>query len=287
MNASRAALTGFTAHHYPLRHDCSVSAFLARKPIDEMAGSLRQAASDRRQIASSALLVLEEIGGAYGGGCEGITDRFVSGFWYLHALGVVAEGGWHRMHRQDVAGFSGVGSSSHYQLLGQAGWTNGSALLTPHPDYFSSVLHGMLVGRVVLAVSATSEPPSAANATFIHAWCGASADAGRGGGLGGLVLLFGNPTPLPFTLLVGGAAAPARVEFVLESSANGSPAAIQGDEVFLNGVLMTVDAVTGALPSWPIRGRAVSAGGAPLALPPYSYGFVAFPSLAPPACAAA
>lgn len=35
-------------------------------------------------------LVLEETAGSYGGGCENITDRFVSGFSYLQTLVVAA-----------------------------------------------------------------------------------------------------------------------------------------------------------------------------------------------------
>jgi hypothetical protein len=52
----------------------------------------------------STLLVLEETGGAYGGGCPNITDRFVSGFWWLHTLGVTGEARFGRVHRQDIAG---------------------------------------------------------------------------------------------------------------------------------------------------------------------------------------
>ena len=42
--------------------------------------------------------------GSYGGGCENITDRFVSGFSYMATLGAVATNGFGRLHRQDLAG---------------------------------------------------------------------------------------------------------------------------------------------------------------------------------------
>ena len=38
------------------------------------------------------------------------------------------------------AGWSFTGGMSHYQLAGPPGWTNGSELLRPHPDWYTSVL---------------------------------------------------------------------------------------------------------------------------------------------------
>lgn len=68
------------------------------------------------------------------GGCEGLSDRFVSGFWWIHTLGLVwyfnfpfslftlvykaAEAGTSRVHRQDVAGYSFNNRVSHYMLAG-------------------------------------------------------------------------------------------------------------------------------------------------------------------------
>ena len=68
LELTNGTLAGLTEHHYPLKHDCSLRAFLERKYVDWMAPSLAGAAKDRREAGSSALLVLEEIGGAYGGG---------------------------------------------------------------------------------------------------------------------------------------------------------------------------------------------------------------------------
>ena len=280
LNETGAALAGFTAHHYPLKRECSVSAFLERKYVDWMASSMRSGASARKKAGSSALLVLEEIGGAYGGGCEGLSDRFISGFWYLHALGVTAESGWHRLHRQDLAGWSGTGGQSHYQLLGNPGWVSNETLLTPHPDYFTSVLFKQLVGRVVL--NATAASPPEANATFFHVFCGSN--DGASGGLGGVVIVFGNPTGQPFSLLLGGAGGggAARTEFII-SAANGT---LQSDGALLNGELLVVGD-RGELPTWPIPGRVLPAGSADCILPPFSYGFVALQNAVAGACAGA
>ena len=34
------------------------------------------------------------------------TRRFISGFWYINAMGQVAYNGMDRLHRQDIAGWS-------------------------------------------------------------------------------------------------------------------------------------------------------------------------------------
>ena len=100
MAATRGNVTGMTWHHYPYAHDCSLHAFLNLGPIASMGRSLRGMASDRAKHADpSLLLVLEEIGGAYGGGCENLTDRFVSGMWWLDTLATAAESGFDRVSR--------------------------------------------------------------------------------------------------------------------------------------------------------------------------------------------
>ena len=75
---------------------------------------------------------------------------------------------------------------SHYQLLGPPGWTNNSASLTPHPDYFTSVLFKNLMGRRALHVQKQSAEPTAS----FHVWCsnGAAAPAGA------VTLAYINPT---------------------------------------------------------------------------------------------
>lgn len=65
------------------------------------------------------------------------SDRFVAGFYWLHAMGMVAEAGFQQVNRQDFAGWSFTGRPSQYALVGQPGWVSGAGLLQPHPDYFT------------------------------------------------------------------------------------------------------------------------------------------------------
>jgi hypothetical protein len=44
--------------------------------------------------------VLEETATSPLGGCIGFSDRFIAGFYFLHALGMVGEAGWHQINRQ-------------------------------------------------------------------------------------------------------------------------------------------------------------------------------------------
>ena len=82
ITATKGNITGVTFHHYPYKHDCSVHAFLNLDPVWSMGRSLKGVYSLKEKHGSPDLkLVLEEIGGAYGGGCPNITNVFVSGMW--------------------------------------------------------------------------------------------------------------------------------------------------------------------------------------------------------------
>jgi hypothetical protein len=280
------SVQGATFHNYPLRRDCTVTDYLDRTHVDTMAAPMLELAASRAAAnANDLLLVLEETGGSYGGGCPNITNRFISGFWYLHALGVTAESGFDRVHRQDVVGwsFTGCGANpgtcgSSYSLAGPAGWVNDTAALTPHPDYFTSILFKMLVaGTNTFKLSVTGSDPTTVAAVSLHLFCG-SADAG---GKGSLTLVYVNPTANSLTIDLGTTPVLPRMEYVLTSSKVGweggyngvaaPPASLTNDNIFLNGVHMHVNH-DGALPAWPLPGKT---GQGPLTVPAYSYGFVA------------
>lgn len=258
-----------TLHNYPLRHDCSVRAYLNSHGVIEGLGQqLAHISADARQMNVKSLLVLEEIGGSYGGGCENITDRFLSGFWYLHAMGVVAMSGFHRMHRQDIAGWSATNAPSHYQLLGPPGWHNDTAALEPHPDWWTSVLFRQLVGTDVYHILSTSPDHDARNVTF-SLWQDAVGT--------GLVLIFTNPQNTSYEIAVN-ASSPSplslspRVEYVLTSAADPASPLLQSDSIFLNGELLSI-ASDGTVPQ-PLQGRPAKG---TLTLAPFSYGFVVLP----------
>lgn len=86
---------------------------------------------------STTRLVLEETATSPLGGCIGLSDRFIAGFYWLHALGMVGEAGFQQVNRQDLVGYSFTARPSQYALVGQPGWVNGAGLLQPHPDYFT------------------------------------------------------------------------------------------------------------------------------------------------------
>jgi hypothetical protein len=251
----------------------------------------------RDALAPGVPLINEEAATQAGGGCEGLSDRFVSGFWWIHTLGLAAASGVARVHRQDVAGFSFNRRASHYQLAGVAGWVNASASgpLTPHPDWYATVLHKQLTGSAALS-STLSAAPSVNASLAVHAWCAAPA---AGTPPGGVTLSFVNMGALAVSLhLLAGPATQPRIEYFVEAEGAARrrqkgghsalsqlppPTWLTADSATLNGSPLTVDE-HGRLPAYPIPGRTVPAGSGDPQLPPWSYGFVVLPSAGATAC---
>jgi hypothetical protein len=183
---------------------------------------------------------------------------------------------------------------SNYQLVGFPGWTNSSELLTPHPDYFTSILFKQLVGTSVFSTTATTSAPGSSNASF-YVW----SSTGGPEGLGGVTMIFTNPTGNDFTVTLNGATG-LHIDFIMTSTSAAyfnhidrvksgkllrdevlaPPETLAADEVYLNGALMSVDA-NGNLPSYPISGQESNN---PITLPPYSYGFITFPNIQVSGC---
>lgn len=265
--------------------NCDVNAYLDKTKVTEgLKSSLEGVAAIRNAVAPSVLLVLEEVAGSSGGGCDNVTDRFVAGFPWLATLASVGEAGFDRLHRQDIAGWSFAYGKSNYMLVGPPGWTNGThETLTPHPDYFTTLLWRQLVGTTVLSSSMSGD-----DSLFLSsAWCaGARAPYGAGGSV---VVVFANladsaqTVSLPPVL----AAAPFTYFAMTPSTQPATFDDLHSDSVFLNGKLLSVEA-DGTLPSFPFSGVAASPE-AELVADAYSYGFVVFNTAAKdaPACAAA
>lgn len=266
-------------------HDCDVTKYLNKSKVTSDLSSklaMVSATAATTPNGTEMLLVLEETAGSSGGGCDNVTDRFVAGFTWLLTLNTVAEAGFHRVHRQDIVGWSFAFGKSNYMLVGPPGWTNGSTLLTPHPDFYTTILFKQLIGRQVLHTSASGEARVLQNVSAT-AWCsGPKAPYGAGSVV--LVWLNLSPSDVTFTLPASLATLPS-TRFTLTGSASGTDfAALQSDDIFLNGVRMTVNDA-GALPVYPIPGASTRAA-APLVAGAYSYGFVAFEGAAFAACAA-
>ena len=286
-------LSGLTFHAYAFKN-CSLTVYASKTGVERMAYYYSSYASLRDELAPGLPLINEEAATQAGGGCEGLSDRFVSGFWWVHSLGLAAAAGIARVHRQDVAGFSFNGRPSHYQLAGAAGWINAtiSGPLTPHPDWYATVLHKQLVGTVALSATLAASPSVNASVA-VHAWCTASVASAPSGSI---TFSFVNMGPDTVALqLLTGAMLPARVEYFVQAegssdtsaAARGSspPQWLASDAILLNGAPLSVDN-RGRLPAYPIPGRPVPVGTPSPQLPPWSYGFIVLPEAAAPACMA-
>lgn len=92
----------------------------------------------------SAQLWLGETGQAQLGGQRGISDRYISGLWWLDELGLGALTGQKVVVRQSLVG-------SQYGMLSQD-------TLGPNPDYWNSLFWKKLMGRHVLHVTSEGLP---------------------------------------------------------------------------------------------------------------------------------
>jgi hypothetical protein len=310
--AAAGGVEGLTVHNYPYGgHDCVVQNYLNKSKVTaNLRASLRAVADVKAAIPAAAgiLLVLEETAGSSGGGCENVTDRFVASFVWMNTLNAVGAAGFQRVHRQDIAGWSlafgraslfcphppppplflsatlsrppphppspcPVTVESHYMLLGPAGWTNGTHdTLTPHPDYYLTILWRQLMGRQILSTTA-SGPGAQLEAVEAHAWC-AAARAPYGAGAAVLAWTNQGASDVPLQLPALFSAGKATL-FTLTATPRGTGEGdLQSDDVFLNGARMTVDA-GGNLPAFPIAGKEVPAG-TPMVARAFSLGFIAF-----------
>jgi hypothetical protein len=109
--------------------------------LGEAAGWADQVAGWRDANKPNARVWVGETGPAQCGGEPGLSDTFVSTFWWLDQLGSLARHGQELQVRQDLVG-------ADYGLLRASD-------LSPNPDYWSSVLWKKLMGRTVYDASVT------------------------------------------------------------------------------------------------------------------------------------
>ena len=257
-------------HAYSFKN-CSLAAYLERAGMDRMEYYYGAFAAARDARAPNLPIYAEEIATQAGGGCEGLSNRFVSGFWFLRALGLAGEARVARVTRQDLAGWSFTSGVSHYALAGPSGW-NSSARdgpPTPHPDYFAALLWRQLIGSTVLSVNLVTSPPSVNDTLAAHAWC-------ANGAAGAIALVYINTAAAGVALALTNIAQSPRVEYFMTAPGGN----LTADAALLNGALLEVDA-DGRLPAQPLPGNPKSGA---IALPPYSYGFIIFPQAGASAC---
>jgi hypothetical protein len=294
MAASKDVVDLFSMHDYPL-NSCSLSEYVSKSAIDQLSGTLSAYRQTRDQNAPGMKLNLEETATQAGGGCDGLSNRFVSGFYYVHAIGMTAEHDFDRINRQDVAGYSFVGRPSHYTLAGPPGWTNGS--LAPHPDWYTHVLWKQIMGSAALQANVSANV-ALSNSFAAHVWCTNSAS---GYPIGSVALAYVNFNDSDVTISMAGVAAAPRTEYVLTPTAEAfelpvvqrllktnmgaPPPSLQNDQIYLNGQLLNVTA-DGLLPVYPVPGHVVSDPTQPIVVPAYSYGFFVFSNSSIQACLA-
>ena len=89
-------ITGYTVHAYPYGgRDCVVNNYLNKSKVTtDLFNKLTAVAAVKAATpgAEALLLVLEETAGSSGGGCDGVTDRFVAGFCWINTRASLAAG---------------------------------------------------------------------------------------------------------------------------------------------------------------------------------------------------
>ena len=105
---------------------------------------------------SQGALWVPELGGAYNSGRPRVTDSFVSGFWYLDALGVLALAGTQVVCRQTLLGGSyallELGAGPRASGAPEAAGGGGPRPRRLNSDFYGAALWRKLMGPRVLAV---------------------------------------------------------------------------------------------------------------------------------------
>jgi heparanase 1 len=206
-----------------------------------------------------------ETAAAWDSGQAGVCDSFLSGFWYINQLGMLASTGHKAMCRQAFVG-------GNYGLLDQ------SQDFKPNPDYYTGLLFHRLMGSAYLDCPQL-EPAEADLIAELRSYAACTAGTVNGSVTVAYSNQFENDT-VNLTLVVDrlsvgpdDAGSVAQV-YVLTADT------LLARDIRLNGELLAmVDETT--LPS--LEPATVSMSET-LLLPPLSYGFLVFPDAQATAC---
>ncbi|GMI43746.1 hypothetical protein TrCOL_g13542 [Triparma columacea] len=196
-----------------------------------------------------------EAGGAYNSGRPGVTNAFMSSFWYLDGFGVLSEKGHQSFCRQTLVG-------GNYGLL-QATGTNSYA---PNPDFYALALWQNLMGRSVLEVERSDGVEGEGDRDLrVYAHC-------QKGGNGVSILALNLANDTSKVIDVTGVDGSQRFEYVMTAGDG-----IDGQQVLLNNALLEMNGsdfpdLTGA--EWQQDGDGDNIGS--ITLEAQSYGFFVF-----------
>mmetsp|Transcript_5170 Transcript_5170/g.7916 ORF Transcript_5170/g.7916 Transcript_5170/m.7916 type:complete len:544 (+) Transcript_5170:27-1658(+) len=269
-------LYAYSWHDYPLGPGvyCSGSDGKNNTSVDEIImdpQGLDGFTSDAASISEVLLngggdvrAYMGETGGAYDSGCNGSTNAFMSGFWYLNSLGSFAVNGHDMFCRQTLTG-------GNYELVNKL-------TQIPNPDFYSALLFSRLMGRGVLAAKTSGVGHENVR---IYAHCAKQPESG----VAVLYLNFGNhPVSVEGVRVLGLDAlySGERLEYILtgvQSARSADP--LHSDVVALNGNILRPQEPSGKMP--PLLPRSNNAD-EPLILPAFSYGFVVYPNMPAEGC---
>jgi hypothetical protein len=105
LTATRALQDMSVSIHAYSFGNCSLATYTSKFGIEKMAFYYGQFGAARDAFAPSLPVYLEEMATQAGGGCDGLSNRFVSGFWFIHSLGLAGANRVSRVTRQDLAGW--------------------------------------------------------------------------------------------------------------------------------------------------------------------------------------
>eukprot|EP00797_Seminavis_robusta_P003544 Sro1222_g253790.2 (516) ;mRNA; f:11347-12894 len=141
-HTSHSILTGITWHSYPLgpgyNNPHLMNTILNPKVLDSF-GKKEAAALFNHTHNAKQKLVMGETGGAYNSGHDTVNNRFVDSFWYLQAMGVLAQHRHDMFCRQALVG-------GNYELINTKPHGSDNNMYYPNPSYFAAYLFAQIMG---------------------------------------------------------------------------------------------------------------------------------------------
>eukprot|EP00850_Spirogloea_muscicola_P005103 SM000023S07559 [mRNA] locus=s23:89481:92388:+ [translate_table: standard] len=241
-----------------------VERILNPRYLDKAGALLQLAQGTVSKYGNGATIWVGEAGGAFNSGQHGVTDAFVSAFWYLDQMAMAAIAGHSMYCRQSLVG-------GNYGLLNLTNFV-------PNPDYYGALLWRKLMGARVLRVVSPADTP------MLRAY--AHCLRGSRGGITLLLLNLSNSTSFyvkPDIVDIAwkrkrrlGALLGRREEYHLQPVGGD----LSSQQVLLNGQLLA-PSKDGQLPPLLPRRKRARAG---LWMDALSYAYVTYPDGSVPAC---